>query len=131
MKPILEVKEVAKKFRIRHKQQPYLSMRDALAGLFRKSGSVEDFYALKGVSFDVAPGETLGIIGKNGAGKSTMLKILSRITPPTSGRIISRGRIASLLEVGTGFHLSQRFHTRDAKERDRAKVRRDRGFLGC
>jgi lipopolysaccharide transport system ATP-binding protein len=64
----------------------------------------QDFWALKNVSFDVAEGEVIGIIGKNGSGKSTLLKILSRITPPTEGRVRLRGRVASLLEVGTGFH---------------------------
>jgi lipopolysaccharide transport system ATP-binding protein len=63
-----------------------------------------DFWSLKDVSFDVQPGEVLGVVGKNGAGKSTLLKIISRITEPTSGEIRIRGRIASLLEVGTGFH---------------------------
>jgi lipopolysaccharide transport system ATP-binding protein len=104
LKPILEIQSISKKFRINHEQQPYLSLRDSLSSLLKSKTTHEDFWALKDVSFDVMPGDTIGVIGKNGAGKSTLLKILSKITPPTKGKITCRGRIASLLEVGTGFH---------------------------
>ena len=105
MNPILSVQHITKQFRIGAKQERYLSLRDLIANPFsQRAGEDKKFLALDDVSFDVNPGDSLGIIGRNGAGKSTLLKILSRITPPTSGKIIAHGRIASLLEVGTGFH---------------------------
>ncbi|MBL7929291.1 MAG: ABC transporter ATP-binding protein [Bacteroidia bacterium] len=105
MKTVLCIHSVSKKFKIRHQEtKSYLTLSDELKSLFRQRITREEFYALQDISFDVAEGESIGIIGKNGAGKSTLLKILSRITPPSSGRIQYNGRIASLLEVGTGFH---------------------------
>jgi lipopolysaccharide transport system ATP-binding protein len=104
MKPIIEVRNLSKKYKIGERQR-YLSLRDSVSNLFsRKNTEGGDFWALDDVSFDIQAGESIGIIGRNGAGKSTLLKILSRITPPTKGSVILRGRMASLLEVGTGFH---------------------------
>lgn len=102
MKPILEIKNISKKYNLRGQESPYLTLREALMG--KRTRQSNEFWALDDVNFDVNPGDSVGIIGKNGAGKSTLLKILSKITPPTKGEIILRGRIASLLEVGTGFH---------------------------
>lgn len=111
MKPIISVENLGKRYSIQQeiKDAP-TNIREAIAALPRKllgrgkKPSVENFWALKDVSFDVMPGDRVGIIGRNGAGKSTLLKLLSRITEPTIGKITMRGRVASLLEVGTGFH---------------------------
>jgi lipopolysaccharide transport system ATP-binding protein len=113
MKPAIRVDSVSKRYRIVARQASYTSLREAVVGAARaplqrlrrngRSGG-ETIWALKRVSFEVHPGEVVGLIGNNGAGKSTLLKIVSRITEPTSGRIELRGRVGSLLEVGTGFH---------------------------
>jgi lipopolysaccharide transport system ATP-binding protein len=104
MKPIVEVKGLWKEYRRGAQKEKYLSLRDNLFSNFKPSKKKESFWALEDINFEVYPGDSLAIIGKNGAGKSTLLKILSKITPPTKGEITLRGRLASLLEVGTGFH---------------------------
>lgn len=105
---IIEVRNVSKRYRVGVAgHRAYHTLRDRLAALFRSrqdSSAKSEFWALRDVSLEVQRGEVLGIIGANGAGKSTLLKILSRVTEPTAGEILLRGRVASLLEVGTGFH---------------------------
>lgn len=108
-RPIIHVRGVSKSYRLGARDSMRAStLRDVIASAFRKrrdkSATFENFHALKDVSFEVAPGEVLGIVGANGAGKSTLLKILSRVTEPSEGEVVLRGRVASLLEVGTGFH---------------------------
>src|SRR4051812_10122822 len=105
----IRLENIGKRYRIGATQGVgrYRSLREeiveGISGKGRgRAPDERDFWAVKDVSFDVQPGETLGIIGRNGAGKSTLLKILARITPPTSGRGEIRGRVGSLLEVGTG-----------------------------
>lgn len=117
MRPIIEAKGLSKKYRIGHKLQGDDSLRDVVVRTMRipfrvfgknaKEKNEEqkrELWALRDVNFELQAGETVGFIGANGAGKSTLLKILSRITDPTEGEVRLRGRLASLLEVGTGFH---------------------------
>lgn len=108
MKSIIEIKNLSKKYKLRDAQS-YYSLRDTIVNLFKNPKLIfyqkrKEFWALRDFNLKVYPGEVIGIIGNNGAGKSTLLKILSRITPPSRGEVVLRGRVASLLEIGTGFH---------------------------
>ena len=99
----IKIEGVSKRYTVG--KQKDSSLRGSFGGLLKSAASKgEDFWALKDISFGVNKGEVIGVIGKNGAGKSTLLKVLSQITKPTEGRIEINGRVASLLEVGTGFH---------------------------
>ncbi len=118
-KPIIQVSGLSKQYHIGLREKANRTFREAVTDAFtapvrnlrnlRRLTRVEDdspdtIWALRDVTFDVQPGEVVGIVGRNGAGKSTLLKVLTRITEPTSGEILLHGRVASLLEVGTGFH---------------------------
>ena len=113
--PAIRVEGISKLYRLDRASAGTRSFRDLLTDLATaparrirrlqgKDNSMEEFWALQDISFEVQQGDVVGIVGRNGAGKSTLLKILSRIVEPTQGRVTMRGRVASLLEVGTGFH---------------------------
>ncbi|HUT96469.1 MAG TPA: ABC transporter ATP-binding protein [Candidatus Paceibacterota bacterium] len=112
---VVEIKNISKKYRIMRQKERYGTLRDTLINITKNpfrffkntilgNNTREEFWALKNINLDIKKGEAIGIIGANGAGKSTFLKIISRITFPTTGEIKIRGRVASLLEIGTGFH---------------------------
>ena len=118
MEPIIEIKGVGKRYDINRQRGSYVAMRDVLTNIAKSPlrflkqkakaavglSSKEEFWALRDLTLTINKGDIVGIIGANGAGKSTLLKILTGITPPTEGEIRMTGRVASLLEVGTGFH---------------------------
>src|SRR5215216_4846741 len=114
--PIISVEGLGKAYFLGRQIDKHATFRDAIAGFGKNvvrhiktrtgdaSKSEEAFWALKDATFDVNKGEVVGLVGRNGAGKSTLLKLLARITEPSKGKAVLRGRVASLLEVGTGFH---------------------------
>jgi len=143
MAAAIRTEGLSKSYRISHlRRARYATLRETLVEQARALGrrltgreergaasqAREEFWALRDLDFEVAHGARVGIIGRNGAGKSTLLKILSRITEPTRGRVVICGRVASLLEVGTGFpradgegkHLPERCRARNAPKRDSA-----------
>ncbi|MBU6427164.1 ABC transporter ATP-binding protein [Patescibacteria group bacterium] len=118
MKPVIEIKSISKSYKISHERGGYIALRDVIMNVIKSPFSFvkekartvagfekkEEFWALDNINIEINRGDVIGIIGHNGAGKSTLLKILSQITPPTKGEVIIRGKVGSLLEVGTGFN---------------------------
>ena len=116
MNSVVHVRNLSKRYRISHGsvRRRYVTLRETIVDLAKAplqrrrnpslSGEIQDFWALRDINFEVEQGEVVGVVGRNGAGKSTLLKILTRITTPTEGTAQLRGRVGSLLEVGTGFH---------------------------
>lgn len=106
-KPIIEFQNVSKNFSLNH-QSPNSSVLESFISVFKKQPQLlpkpQSLWAVKDISFHVMPGESFGIIGRNGSGKSTILKLITRILRPTSGRVVVRGRVSALLELGAGFH---------------------------
>ena len=123
----VRIEDVSKRFRIYHHRNQ--SLKGAV--LQRGRGVYEDFWALKDITFDIPEGKTFGLMGHNGSGKSTLLKCIAKILAPDSGSITARGRMAAMLEVGSGFHpelregehLPQRRHPGDEPQGDRGQVR--------
>jgi len=125
MSSIISVQNLGKKYILSHQSpERYTALRDVIANSAKRTlkklrhpfaaaegdETHEEFWALKDVTFDIQQGDGVSIIGRNGAGNSTLLKIHSRIIDPTTGKIIIKGRVSSLLEVGTGFHPDISFH---------------------
>src|SRR5512145_2279295 len=99
---VIDFEKVSKRFMLHRERRN--SIQERVAGLLRPRAKGQEFWALRDVSFSVAKGESLGLVGHNGAGKSTALKLMTRILEPTTGTVRMRGRVAALLELGSGFH---------------------------